>query len=354
MKQLLLPLTFASLMMLSFAPAYGASEIVLDDVTGLYYGDTVNTGCLVQFTFRLTNTDGNTIAGLSNGFRVWMQRNGAYTDNFDPITYDTLPIGWDTLFDLDFGIYAFSVDGVGADTVGFVGARLFSPGIPDGFDQQVWRVRATPYMQGDGDTLCIDSSFFPPGGSWLWATTPGGVVYPAWYGPYCFHVNMCPCGVPEFTNCVSNLTFPHCAEAQYTFCAQDVYVCYGFDFNLISGPGTITKISDSCAVWSYTPSVADVVTWQSITVQVTDFCNCGICIVNLTFTDCQERGNADGQGGINVADLTYLVSYLFDGGLAPPCYEEGNTDGEGGINVADLTYLVDYLFFNGPAPPPCP
>ncbi|MBU8934071.1 MAG: hypothetical protein KOO62_08680 [candidate division Zixibacteria bacterium] len=77
---------------------------------------------------------------------------------------------------------------------------------------------------------------------------------------------------------------------------------------------------------------------------------------------CQERGNVDritGTGGaINVADLTYLVAYLFIGGLEPPCIIEGNVDGIGGtggpINVADLTYLVAYLFIGGPEPPPCP
>ena len=30
--------------------------------------------------------------------------------------------------------------------------------------------------------------------------------------------------------------------------------------------------------------------------------------------------------------------------------EAANADGEGGINVADLSYLVDYLFFEGPEP----
>jgi hypothetical protein len=30
----------------------------------------------------------------------------------------------------------------------------------------------------------------------------------------------------------------------------------------------------------------------------------------------------------------------------------GDADGGGGINVADVTYLVDYLFFNGPEPVP--
>ncbi len=69
---------------------------------------------------------------------------------------------------------------------------------------------------------------------------------------------------------------------------------------------------------------------------------------------CVDRGNADGDGGVNVADLTYLVDYLFFEGTSPPCPEEGNTDADGGINVADLTYLVDYLFFDGPTPAPCP
>jgi hypothetical protein len=69
---------------------------------------------------------------------------------------------------------------------------------------------------------------------------------------------------------------------------------------------------------------------------------------------CIDRGNADGDGGINVVDLTYLVDYLFFEGPSPPCPEEGNVDADGGINVADLTYLVEYLFFEGPAPPVCP
>ncbi len=76
---------------------------------------------------------------------------------------------------------------------------------------------------------------------------------------------------------------------------------------------------------------------------------------------CVERGNVDGiigvGGPIDVADLTYLVSYLFKSGPEPPCLEEGNADGivgvGGPIDVADLTYLVAYLFKNGPAPPPC-
>ncbi len=81
----------------------------------------------------------------------------------------------------------------------------------------------------------------------------------------------------------------------------------------------------------------------------------------ITLSSCQYRGNVDGivgiGGPIDVADLTYLVTYLFKGGPAPPCIEEGNVDGiigiGGPVDVADITYLVAYLYLSGPAPPPC-
>ncbi len=75
-----------------------------------------------------------------------------------------------------------------------------------------------------------------------------------------------------------------------------------------------------------------------------------------------KRGNVDDQSGpggeVDVADLSYLVDFLFRGGPPPPCTDEGNVDaltGPGGpIDVADLSYLVDFLFRGGPPPPACP
>lgn len=76
--------------------------------------------------------------------------------------------------------------------------------------------------------------------------------------------------------------------------------------------------------------------------------------IEVVLSCCQIRGNVDGVWQVNVADVIYLVAYLFEEGPAPLCEEEGNVDGIGGINIADLTYLVDYIFHGGLPPPPCP
>ncbi len=76
---------------------------------------------------------------------------------------------------------------------------------------------------------------------------------------------------------------------------------------------------------------------------------------------CVNRGNVDGLSGptgpVDVADLTYLIDYLFLDGSAPPCPEEGNVDrltgSSGPIDVDDITYLTSFLFKGGPHPPPC-
>lgn len=52
----------------------------------------------------------------------------------------------------------------------------------------------------------------------------------------------------------------------------------------------------------------------------------------------------------DIADLTYMVDYLFRGGL--PIYPLfiGDVDGDCEVNVSYLTYLVTYLFRSGPGP----
>ena len=57
---------------------------------------------------------------------------------------------------------------------------------------------------------------------------------------------------------------------------------------------------------------------------------------------------------IDIADLVYLVDYMFNGGPSPPSMEEADVDASGQVDIADLVHLVDYMFNGGPAPLPCP
>jgi len=54
--------------------------------------------------------------------------------------------------------------------------------------------------------------------------------------------------------------------------------------------------------------------------------------------------------GPNIADLVYLVAYLFSGGDPPPVMDAANVNNSGEVNIADLVYLVAYLFTGGPDP----
>ncbi len=69
---------------------------------------------------------------------------------------------------------------------------------------------------------------------------------------------------------------------------------------------------------------------------------------------CEERGDIDHSGDMDIADLVYLVNYMFQGGPAPVCDTEADVDGSTGLDIADLVYMVNYMFQGGPAPVACP
>ncbi|HKC26070.1 MAG TPA: dockerin type I repeat-containing protein, partial [Thermoanaerobaculia bacterium] len=59
-------------------------------------------------------------------------------------------------------------------------------------------------------------------------------------------------------------------------------------------------------------------------------------------------GDVDGNGVVNVADVFYLINFLFAGGPDP--IGAADVDGSGGPGVADVFYLINFLFAGGPAP----
>lgn len=77
--------------------------------------------------------------------------------------------------------------------------------------------------------------------------------------------------------------------------------------------------------------------------------------IAITPSCCHLRADVNGDGaGPDIADLVYLVSFMFQAGAAPPCADEADVDGSGfGPDIADLVYLVTYMFQSGPPPVPC-
>ena len=61
-------------------------------------------------------------------------------------------------------------------------------------------------------------------------------------------------------------------------------------------------------------------------------------------------GDPDRSGDVNVADVVYLVAYIFSGGPAPDPLASADVDCSGSLNIADAVYLIEYIFTHGTAP----
>jgi uncharacterized delta-60 repeat protein len=65
------------------------------------------------------------------------------------------------------------------------------------------------------------------------------------------------------------------------------------------------------------------------------------------------RGDANGDGIVDISDIVYLLNYLFVDGPAPvPVLEAGDATCDGVVDASDVVYLLNYLFVSGP-PPSC-
>jgi len=62
------------------------------------------------------------------------------------------------------------------------------------------------------------------------------------------------------------------------------------------------------------------------------------------------RGDANGDGIIDLADVLYLINYLYKGGPAPDPFEAGDCTCDGIVDLGDVLYLISYLYKGGPAP----
>ena len=62
------------------------------------------------------------------------------------------------------------------------------------------------------------------------------------------------------------------------------------------------------------------------------------------------RGDATGDGSIDVADVMRLINYVFIGGSPPQPPQAGDVNCDGQIDTADVIFLINYLFLGGSLP----
>jgi hypothetical protein len=73
------------------------------------------------------------------------------------------------------------------------------------------------------------------------------------------------------------------------------------------------------------------------------------CQSDFSFTTI-SRGDANGDGMINVADAVFIINYIFNDGPPPDPIESGDANCDTGANVGDAVYLISYIFNGGPEP----
>ncbi|UCB53023.1 MAG: M20/M25/M40 family metallo-hydrolase [Candidatus Zixiibacteriota bacterium] len=62
-------------------------------------------------------------------------------------------------------------------------------------------------------------------------------------------------------------------------------------------------------------------------------------------------GDPTRDGIIDIADVLFLINYLYRGGEAPDPPETGDVTCDGITNIDDVIFLINYLYKGGPAPP---
>ena len=59
--------------------------------------------------------------------------------------------------------------------------------------------------------------------------------------------------------------------------------------------------------------------------------------------DQAVKGDADGDGMVNIADVTYIIDYLLAGCQSSFHSQNADLDGDGKVDISDVTSLIDYL-----------
>ncbi len=330
MKKILL---VVSVLLLSIS-SLSAGQVLLDHVDGSWFDGTYDKlipGVPVEFHLILINDGTENIKTLTNGFRI--SGSGGF------FMVGTSIFGTNS-FLLDISI----IDNYGLVT-GFK-TIISGDGLPPGFNEVAYTLQTGNFIEGD--MICLDSTFYGFAGLWRWSGT-GGDEHPSWDGPHCFEVAP-PCYPPVFEFCPDTIPIFDCYYSYQFPAHNDSSDDSLIRYEIIDGPGAIYNPGGR---WSYNPIDTDFGTTQSLTIKTYN-ANCpsnfSLCTTTLTFADSLVVGDLTFDCFIDIADLVYMVAFMFRGGPPPENPDAFDVNGDGFFDIADLVYLVTFMFQNGPSP----
>ncbi len=65
------------------------------------------------------------------------------------------------------------------------------------------------------------------------------------------------------------------------------------------------------------------------------------------YIDIVSRGDANGDGSVNVGDAVYLITFIFKSGPAPDPMERGDANCDGSVNIGDGVRIINFIFGGG-------
>lgn len=65
---------------------------------------------------------------------------------------------------------------------------------------------------------------------------------------------------------------------------------------------------------------------------------------------CEIAGDASDDGKTNIADVAFVISWLFAGGDSPECCSQASANGDDKVNIADVSFVITWLFGGGADP----
>jgi hypothetical protein len=300
-------------LVLCFGLAYADRSVSLDEVTNTFGSpDTISVDKLVEFRIRMTNTgappgeDTDLNYNFNNGFRLFSDDGAEWSYPVRDTTIDTVvpPPTLLTNTTIDSTVYApgvapffgvtlnrvyFSVDGAGGDTLGFAGATSIpSLGVRPGDDKVFYWIPVNfDSAASDGAHICIDSSWFPPGGTWKWAPLQLGntQIAPLWSGQQCWPLGVLPDAPPEFDECPGAYEFSHCGVGTFNTHAFDPDQTGNIQYSLESGPGSVDP---NTGTWTWSGPSVPQSGFVTVDVGATDVGGSGqttICTVEVTVTN---------------------------------------------------------------------